>query len=154
VKETDMPSGGATTAPYTPRPADDPTYNVDPGRGWVLFAGIMFMVIGVLNVVYGIAAISDSKFYVRDVEYVIGNLHTWGWALTIVGIIQLVVAVGIWRNSEAARWAGVVLASANMIVQFLVLPAYPAWAIMVFFVDVIVIFGLVRYGGRDRYSLS
>src|SRR6188472_1344377 len=116
-----MPSdGGTRTAPRAPRAADDPTYNVDPGHGWVLFAGIMFVVIGVLNVVYGIAAISDSKFYVRDVEYVFGNLHTWGWALTIVGIVQLVVAVGIWRNSEAARWIGIVLATLNMIIQFFV----------------------------------
>jgi hypothetical protein len=150
-----MPSdGGTTTARYVPRAADDPTYDVDPGHGWVLFAGIMFVVIGLLNVIYGIAAISDSKFYVRDVEYVIGTLHTWGWALTIVGLVQLAVAVGIWRNSDAARWAGVALASLNMIIQVFVLPAYPAWAIMVFFIDVIVIFGLVRYGGRDRWSLS
>jgi hypothetical protein len=39
-------------------------------------------------------------------------------------------------------------------VQFFALPAQPAWAIMVFFIDVIVIFGLVRYGGSDRWSLS
>jgi hypothetical protein len=88
------------------------------------------------------------------VEYVIGTLHTWGWALTIVGIAQLAVAVGILRNSDAARWIGVVMAALNMIIQFFVLPAYPAWAIMVFLIDVIVIFGLVRHGGSDRWSLS
>ena len=150
-----MPSdGGTTTARHAPRAADDPTYDVDPGRGWVLFAAIMFIVIGVLNVIYGIAAISNSKFYVRDVEYVFGNLKTWGWALTIVGLAQVAVAVGILRNSDAARWIGVVIAALNMIIQFFVLPAYPAWAIMVFLIDVIVIFGLVRHGGSDRWSLS
>ena len=53
------PDGTATVGPsprFTPRPADDPTYRVDPGHGWVLFAGIMLAVVGVLNVAYGIAA--------------------------------------------------------------------------------------------------
>ena len=143
-----------TTPRFASRSADDPTYDVDPGRGWVLFAGVMLSIIGVLNLVYGIAAISDSTFYVRDVKYVIGDLKTWGWFLTILGAVQLVTAVGVFRASEAARWAGVVFAAANMIVQFFVLPAQPVWAIMVFFVDVIIIFGLLTYGGRDRHNLA
>jgi hypothetical protein len=160
VKESDMSDGQSTpTAPATQpriavRPADDPAYQVDPGHGWVLFAGLMLALVGVLNIVYGIAAVSNSKFYVRDVTFVLGNLNTWGWCLIVLGAVQLVVAVGIWRASEAARWLGVAFAAANMIVQFFVLPAHPAWALMVFFVDVIVIFGLLTYGGRDRWSLA
>jgi len=133
----------------TPRPADDPTYNVDPGKGWVLFAGIMLALIGALNVAYGIAAISDSSFYVRNVEFIISDLKTFGWFLTVIGAVQVVVAVGIWRESELARWLGIAFAAANIIVQ-----ASPTWAIMVFMVDVIVIFGLLNYGGRDRRNLG
>jgi hypothetical protein len=142
-----------TGRPPAVRPADDPTYDVDPGRGWVLFAGIMLGVIGVLNLVYGIAAISNSKVYVRDVEFVFANLNTWGWVVAIIGVVQLLVCFGIFRQSEAARWGGIVFAGANMVAQFFVLPAYPVWAIMVFFVDIIIIYGLLIYGGRDRYSL-
>ena len=138
----------------TPRPADDPTYNVDPGKGWVLFAGIMLALIGALNVAYGIAAISDSSFYVRNVEFIISDLKTFGWFLTVIGAVQVVVAVGIWRESELARWLGIAFAAANIIVQFLIVQASPTWAIMVFMVDVIVIFGLLNYGGRDRRNLG
>ena len=138
----------------TPRAADDPTYDVDPGKGWVLFAGIMLALIGALNVVYGIAAISDSAFYVRNVEFVIADLQTFGWFLTVIGAVQVAVAIGIWRESELARWLGIAFAAANIIVQFLVVQASPAWAIMVFMVDVIVIFGLLNYGGRDRRNLA
>ena len=137
-----------------PRPADDPTYHVDPGKGWVLFAGIMLALIGALNVAYGIAAISDSTFYVRNVQFIIGDLKTFGWFLTVIGAIQVVVAIGIWRESEAARWLGIGFAAANIIVQFLVIQASPVWAVMVFMIDVIVIFGLVNYGGRDRRYLG
>ena len=45
-------------------------------------------------------------------------------------------------------------AGANMLVQALVLPAQPVWAIMIFFVDVIIIFGLLTFGGRDRHNLG
>ena len=115
---------------------------------------VMLSIVGALNLVYGIAAIGDSQFYVRDVKYVIGDLKTWGWFLTVLGAVQLVTAIGVFRASEAARWLGIGFAAANMIVQFLVLPAAPVWAIMVFFVDVIIIFGLLTYGGRDRHNLA
>jgi hypothetical protein len=136
------------------RPADDPTYHVDPGHGWVLFAGIMLMVIGVLNVIFGIAAIDDAHVYVRDAAFIFGNLNTWGWVLLIVGIVQVCAAVGIWTNAEWGRWLGIGFAVVNMFVQFLVLPAYPLWAVIVFMVDVIVVYGLLSYGGRDRQSLA
>jgi hypothetical protein len=113
----------------------------------------MFVVIGVLNVVHGIAAASESSFFATDANLVLGNLQTWGWVLIVIGVVQLAVALGIWLHSEAARWIGVLFAGANIIVQFLVLAAHPGWALTILFVDIIVIFGLVNYGGRDRWSL-
>ena len=144
------------TAPPRPaaRPADDPTYNVDPGKGWLLFAGIMLGLIGALNLVYGIAAIGNSTFFVRDVEFVFADLKTFGWLLTVVGAVQLAAAFGIWRLTEWGRWLGIACAAVNAFVQFLVLPAHPVWALMVFFVDIIIVFGLLTYGGRDRWSLA
>src|SRR5262249_22990416 len=100
------------------------------------------------------AAIGNSRFYIRDVEFVIADLKTWGWILTVVGAVQVLVSIGIFRNSDLARWLGILFASVNMIIQFFALPAQPAWATMVFLIDVIVIFGLVRYGGADRWTLS
>jgi cytochrome c oxidase subunit IV len=133
---------------------DKSTYHVDPGKGWVLFAGIMLAVIGALNVIYGIAAIGNSKVYVRDVEFIFANLNTWGWLLLIIGVAQLVTAFGVFTSAEWARWLGIGFASANLIIQFFVMPAHPVWAVMVLMIDVIIIFGLATYGGRDRYSLD
>jgi hypothetical protein len=134
--------------------ADPSTYDVDPGRGWILFAGSMLSLVGVLNVVYGIAGISNSKVFVRGVEYVIGDLKTWGWLLLITGIVQIAVAFGVWAAAEWARWLGVLIAAANMFIQFMLFAARPGLHILLFFVDVIVIYGLLTYGGRDRDSLS
>jgi hypothetical protein len=148
------PAALRTPPRFDTRPTDDPTYNVDPGRGWVMFAGVMLAIVGALNLIYGIAAIGNSTFFVQDAKYVLADLKTWGWFLTVFGAIQVVTAIGIFRDFETARWLGVGFAAANMIVQFLALPAQPVWAIMVFFVDVIIIFGLLTYGGRNRYNLA
>lgn len=133
---------------------DPRTYDVDPGRGWIAFAGAMLALVGVINVIYGIAAIGNSKAYVHGVEYVLGDLKTWGWLMLIVGLIQIVVAFGVWAATEWGRWLGVLAATLNMFVQFLAFPARPGLGVVLFFVDVIVIYGLLSYGGSDRDSLS
>jgi hypothetical protein len=119
------------------------------GYGWVLFAGSMIALVGSLNFIYGIAAISNSKFYVKDASYVISDLKTWGWVLLCFGVIQFVAAFGIWMGSELARWVGVLSAGGNAVVQLLVIPAYPFLALALFAVDILVIYGLVAHGGRQ-----
>src|SRR5689334_5364546 len=136
------------------RPRNDPTYDVDPGRGWILFASIMLLVVGALNLIYGIAAISDSQFYAKGIQFVFGSLHTWGWITTIVGAIQMAVAYGVFANTEWGRWGGILAACASMIVHFLSISSHPVLSIMAFFVNVIIIWGLYNYGGSDRYSLA
>ena len=144
----------ATTKPPVPkRMADDSSYDVDPGKGWVLFAGVMIAVVGILNLLAGIAAIDGAQFYVHDVKFVFADLKTFGWFMTILGALQLVASFLIFRNSDLGRWAGILFAGLNMITLFFFLPAYPFGSIMLFFVDVIVIWGLLMYGGSDRRSL-
>ena len=64
------------------------------GAGSALFAGIVLMVVGVLNIVYGIAAVSDSKFYVEDTHFVFTTLHTWGWIAIVLGAIGALLNIG------------------------------------------------------------
>jgi len=133
---------------------DPSTYEVDPGHGWIMFAGVLLALVGVLNVIHGIAAIGNSHLYTQHAHYVIGNLHTWGWFRLITGVAQLIAAYGIFTATEWGRWLGVIIAGLNMIVQFIALPSAPGQALIMFFVDVIVIYGLLTYGGRDRHSLA
>jgi hypothetical protein len=120
------------------------------GMGWVGFAGVMIGLIGVLNVIYGIAGISDSKVYVRDAQFVFGQLNTWGWILLIVGVVQLFAAFAIFARTAFGRWIGILTAAANMIVQLLLLPAFPLLSLAIFAIDVLIIYGLVAYAHRTR----
>ncbi len=126
--------------------------SADPeqGTGWILFAGTMIAIAGVLNVIYGIAAIDKSQFFTANAHYVITNLKTWGWVVTIVGVLQLIASVSIWNRHEFGRWVGVISASLNMILMLLWLPGSPFLALAVFGIDILVIYGLLAYGGRQE----
>src|SRR3954464_9841095 len=85
--------------------ATDPYDDEDvAGLGWLFFAGTMVGIVGVLNFIYGIAAISNSKFFARDVTYVITGLNTWGWLLLCLGVVQMIASVGILVQTKGARW--------------------------------------------------
>ena len=124
----------------------------EQGSGWVTFAGVMIMVLAVFNVIRGIAAISDSKFWIGDQKYVIDNLHSWGWIVLIIGVIELFVAFGIWTGGQWSRWIGVFIASLNAIFALFFIPASPWWALVLFTLSLLVIYGLAAYGGRGRAS--
>jgi hypothetical protein len=119
------------------------------GVGWVLFGGVMLLILGTVNVIDGIAAVSNSNFFVGDAKFVFGSLNTWGWIVLIIGAAQILTAFGVFANSRAAAWAGVVFASLNAIAQLLFISSYPFLALALFSIDILVIYALVSYGGRE-----
>jgi hypothetical protein len=142
--------------PYTPvggeqvsqLPYED--YEDAHGQGLVTFAGVMLMIAAVLNTLYGIAAIDNANFYIKDARYVFGDLNTWGWFLLALGILQFLAAGAIWRGASWGRWFGVACASINAVLQTLWIQAYPILAMTLLTLDIIVIYGLLAYGGRRR----
>lgn len=129
-----------------------PMRGLDPAGGWLEFAVVLLGIAGTLNIIGGIGAISDSKFYAGNAQYVIGSLHTWGWVALILGVIQILVAMGIWRRNQLARWIGVLALSVNSIAQLLALQARPFWSLAIFALDMIAIYGLIAYGRKPVAS--
>jgi hypothetical protein len=115
--------------------------------GWVTFAGVMLFVVGVLNVIYGIAAISDSSFFVQDQKYILSNLSTWGWVTLIIGLLQLFAAFSLWTGGTYGRVIAIVAASVSAVGALLSIPAYPFWSLAVFAIDIIIIHQVAHYGG-------
>ena len=118
-----------------------------PGYGWITYASIMLGLAGTFNVIDGIVALSKSRFYVADASYVFSDLRTWGWIVLVVGALEIFAALYVTRGSEFARWFGVGAASLNGIAQLMFLPAYPLWAISAFAMDILIVYGLIVYGG-------
>ncbi len=119
------------------------------GEGWLSFAGILVMIGGILNVIWGIAAIGKSHFFVADARYVISQLNVWGWVALVLGVLLLFAAFGIFNRKAWAVWTGIICLSLNAIAQMLSIPAYPFWALALFALDVLAVYGLIAHGVRD-----
>ena len=119
------------------------------GDGWVLFAGVMIMVAGFLNFIYGIAGIDNSSAFVGGSHYVLfDNLNTWGWITLLIGILQLFAAFSIWNRNPFGRVIGIATASISAVAILLYANAFPFVAFGIFILDLLIIYGLVAYGGR------
>jgi hypothetical protein len=135
--------GPAVGAPRQPREVEE-----DYRYGWVVFAGVLLLVAGTLNTIYGIAAIDDSRFFVNDTEYVFANLNTWGWILLCLGVAQVLVGLGVFVKNQFARWVGVFVLSLSAVAQMLAIPAYPFLSLAILAMTLLAIYGLAAYGGR------
>jgi hypothetical protein len=120
------------------------------GDGWLLFAAIILAMVGVLNIIYGIAAIGESSFFVEDTRYILSGLNTWGWVTLILGALQLLACLSVVRGGQFGRWFGIIAAGLHAITALLSIPAYPFWSLAVFAIDLLIIYGLAVYGGRRR----
>jgi hypothetical protein len=125
------------------------TTRATPGpTGWVIFAGVMMVIIGFLNFFYGLAAIlNDQVVLVGGHGAIIADLTAWGWVTLIIGVILVLVGFGLFAGSSAARVLALLIVAVNAIEQVWVFPAAPLWAFIVILLDVIVIYHLaVRWG--------
>ena len=117
------------------------------GAGSALFVGILLMIAGVLDIVYGIAAVGNSKFYTADTTYVFSSLHTWGWITIILGIIELTAAFSLFGGGAYGRVVGIIAATLGAIGALLNIGgAHPFWSLGVFAICLICIHGLAVLG--------
>ena len=124
------------------------------GEGWLLFAGIMVLVAGVLNTIWGIAAIDSANFFLEDDRFIFEDLNTMGWCVLVIGVVQLFAAFSIWSGGQFGRWVGIIAASVNAVFALLSIPGYPLWSIAVFGIDLLIIYGLAAYGGLGKQSAA
>jgi len=118
------------------------------GLGRAIFAAILLMIAGTINIIYGIAAVSDASFYTsQGVHYVFGSLHTWGWITIILGAIELTAGFSLFGGGTYGRIMGIAAASIGAVGSLLALTGpNPWWALGVFALCVAIIHGLVVYG--------
>jgi hypothetical protein len=114
---------------------------------WLDFAGVMLLLVGFFNVIDGITAISGSDYVAEKLLF--ANLDAWGWFFLIWGVLQLIAGFAVMRGAGWAAIVGIVTAFVNAIAQLSSSHTFTVWAILITSVDVLIIYGLVKYGG-DR----
>jgi hypothetical protein len=112
--------------------------------GWWVFAGVLLLIAGALNVIYGIAAIQRSAVFTATTVYILGNLRAWGWVSLIFGICEWIAAFSLWNGGEFGRWFGIVIAALSAVAVLLTIPTYPFWSLAVFALSIIIIYKLAE----------
>lgn len=112
--------------------------------GWLSFAGLLGVMVGVLNALEGFVALFKEDYFVTPAgRLLVFDYTAWGWFWLVVGLIQLAVGFGILAGKSWARFSGILLASLALIGQFPFLSAFPVWSVITIALCVMVIYGLI-----------
>jgi hypothetical protein len=119
--------------------------------GWGIFASVMMIISGGLNIFYGIvAAVNDDWVVWTNRSAVYLDISTWGWIHIGIGALVVIAGFGVLTGNLLARLVGVLMASVSLVSNFLFLPAYPLWALTIIVIDALVIWALTAHGGELR----
>jgi len=121
------------------------------GTGRVIFAATLLLIVGTLNIIYGIGALDGANIFVNDQRYVLTNLNTLGLVLIILGVIQLAGGFSLMAGNTYGRVIGIIGGSLGAIGALLSIGgSYPWWSLAVFALCVYVVHGIFVYDGEDR----
>jgi hypothetical protein len=124
------------------------------GAGRVVFAAVLLLIAGTLNIIYGIGSLDDANIFVNDKRYIFTNLNTLGWVLIVLGVIQLAGGFSLMAGNTFGRVIGVIGGSLGAIGALLSIGgAYPWWSLGIFALCVYIVHGLLIYG-EDRRELG
>lgn len=113
--------------------------------GWIAFAGAYLLVAGVMNGIWGLAAVTDREV-LRESELAWSNLTTWGWLSLVAAASQLVAGALVLAHRVVGRALAGVIAFAGLFVNFLSIGAYPVWSILAVVANGLVLWAVTVYG--------
>lgn len=117
------------------------------GAGRVVFTAVFLLIVGTLNIIYGIGALDDANIFVNDTRYIFTNLNTLGWVLIVLGVLQLTGGFSLLSGNPYGVVIGIIAGSLGAIQALIgVGGAYPWWSLGVFALCVYVVYGLVVFG--------
>ena len=118
-----------------------------------MFAAILLIMVGVLNIIYGIGALDDANYFVGNTRFVLDNLNTLGWVLLILGIVQLTAGFSLMGGRSYGRTLGIIAGSVGAVgALFSIGGANPWWSLCVFALCVYIVHGIVVFGEDEAVA--
>ena len=115
--------------------------------GIITAAAVVLILAGVLNAMQGVVALATNEFYVVTQRWLFEfDVTTWGWVHILLGLIAAATGVALLMGAFWARLLGVIIAALSVVANFLWLPYYPVWALIIIAFDVFVIWALTTHG--------
>jgi hypothetical protein len=120
--------------------------------GWVYFAGIMMIMLGVFQAMAGLVALFNDSYYLvgKSGLVVSADYTAWGWVHLLLGVVAVLAGFAVMAGRIWGRTIGIVMAVVSAIVNMAFVAAYPVWALLIITVDVIVIYALAVHGGEAK----
>jgi hypothetical protein len=120
--------------------------------GLAVFAGAMMILGGIFEMMAGLVALFENEVYVAGARYLFAfDLTTWGWIHLLLGVLVVAAGVGVITGQLWSRVVGITLSALSALANFVFLPYYPIWSLLVIALDVFVIWALCLYN-RDAAS--
>ncbi|MGY4856563.1 DUF7144 family membrane protein [Cryobacterium sp. AP23] len=144
-QNTGTAQSARTTATYG---ASAPDTGMSGWTGWIVFAGVIMIMMGAFHVIQGLVALFQDTYYLVAQEGLVVQVDytTWGWVHTILGAVVILAGVALLAGQMWARVVAVVLAFCSALVNIAFLAAYPIWSLTMIALDVVVIFAVTAHG--------
>ena len=121
------------------------------GAGRAIFAAVLLLIVGTLNIIYGIGALDSANIFTDERRYILTNLNTLGWVLIVLGVVQLTGGFSLWAGNTYGRIIGIIGASLGAISALLSIGgSNPWWSLAIFFLCVWVVYGILVLGDDER----
>lgn len=130
--------------------SQSPSASPDPSGwavGFTLFAAVMMITVGAWQALQGLIGIFENEFYVQTRNYLFElDATSWGWIHLVLGLLVAFAGFGLLSGQTWARVVGITLAALSATANFLFIPYYPFWSILIVAVNVLVIWALTAHG--------
>ena len=121
------------------------------GTGRVVFAATMLIILGVLNIIYGIGALDDANIFVNDTRFILSDLNTLGWVLILLGLLQLTAGFSLMSGHTYGRVLGIAAGSIGAVGALLSVGGnHPWWSLAMFALCIYVVHGIIVFGEDER----
>jgi hypothetical protein len=144
MTDTDQSGYPRRTADRAPEPTG--------WAGWVVFAGILMIMLGAYQAILGFVALFDDGYYVVRPEGLVVNVDytAWGWVHLLLGLVAFFAGFGVISGQTWARAVGIIIALVSAIVNFAFVAAFPIWATILITIDILIIYALAAHGRELR----
>ncbi|MFJ1698944.1 hypothetical protein ACIO6T_20195 [Streptomyces sp. NPDC087532] len=142
---------GDTTGTAASHTYPSPTHA--PTSGTTVLAAVLMVIGGAMAIFEGIAALTKDRLFVFTRHYVFEfSLAGWGWVHLILGIVLVLAGCAVFGGALWARFFGVAVAGLGVIANFLWLPYYPLWAMVLIAVNILAVWALCMGMHREAHA--
>ncbi|MFL6160792.1 MAG: hypothetical protein ACJ74U_01060 [Jatrophihabitantaceae bacterium] len=148
---TEIPTASSGRPPYAPT-SPRPESGVTAWKGWIVFAGIMLMVMGAFQAIEGLVAIFQDDYYAVSKNGLVVHVDytAWGWVMLVIAVLNFAAGYGVLRGLTWGRIWAIGIAALSIIANLGFTSAYPVWVVMIVTLDVIIIFALCVHWDEMR----